>query len=196
MKQLKSQGLIVIAALAVMASVATASASATTLKLGSVTQSTQVSVVATLEAGTSMLLKDGSGTTADTCSSSEIKGSTSSSSGVSVTAAVSVLSFTGCTHTTKVTSRGTLHIEWINGTDQGLLISSGAAFTYVSTAFGISTTCETATGTVLGTLTGKTGTSEHATIDINSKVLCPGFGTVTWTASYIVTSPTGLSVTS
>jgi hypothetical protein len=88
-------------------------------------------------------------------------------------------------------------LSWISGTKNGTVTSDEAEVTVTSTTFGASLVCSTGSGTDIGTLTGKTNTTEHATMDIKGVVNCGFFvPTAYWEGSYIVTSPTGLSVTS
>jgi hypothetical protein len=197
MKHLKMFGLAVFAAMAVAAFVGAGTASATTLEIGGVTQNTSVTIQASLEQGTSALLKDSAGTTTDTCVASSVHGSTSSPySAATVQGALTEkengLSFSSCSHTTKTLASGSLSISSIEGSTHGTLSSSGAEVTVVSTAFGASAVCKTGSGTHIGTLTGvKEG---HATMDVNAKINCGILGTATWTAAYTVTTPTGLGV--
>jgi hypothetical protein len=197
MKYLKTLGLAAIAAMALMA-IAASAASATTLEVNGVTQSGSVALTATLEPGSSALLKDGAGTTTDTCTTSEVKGETTATTGEAVSGPIGTLTFENCTHTTKVISKGSLSVTNLGGTN-GTVSSAGAEVTVVSTAFGVSAICKTGTGTDIGTLTGATNgttnTTENATMDINGKINCGILGTATWTGSYVVTSPKELAVT-
>ncbi|HET8955966.1 MAG TPA: hypothetical protein VFN18_09945 [Solirubrobacterales bacterium] len=197
MKYLKMLGLAAVAAMALMA-IGAGSASATTFETNGVALSSTVTIVATIEPGSSALLRDSAGTTADTCTESEVNGTTTSTSGATITGPVATLSFGKCSHTTKVLANGKLHISWISGTTDGTVTSSGAEVTVVSTAFGVSATCKTGEGTHIGTLTGATNqtsnSSDTATMDINGKISCGILGTSTWTGAYTVTSPTDLGV--
>ncbi|HET8955965.1 MAG TPA: hypothetical protein VFN18_09940 [Solirubrobacterales bacterium] len=190
-------GLAAVAAMALMA-IGAGSASATTLEVNGIPQSSAVTIEASLESGSSAILQDG-GSTVDTCTESEVKGTTTSSSGATVTGTVSVLSFGKCSHTTKVLSKGKLHVAWLSGTTNGTVTSSGAEVTVVSTVFGISAVCKTGEGTDIGSLTGATNGSSNktnlATMDINGKISC-GIFSATWTGSYTVTSPAELGVVS
>jgi hypothetical protein len=145
-----------------------------------------------LESGTSLLLKDSAGTTTETCTGSEVKGKTEVG-GTTVTAPVSTLTYTGCSHTTKVLKPGKLHIAWSSGTD-GTVSWSESEVTVISTAFGASAICKSGAGTTLGSLTGAKSKTDQATLDVNAKISCGILGTATLTGTYKVTSPTGLVV--
>jgi len=191
MKYLKTFGLAAMAALALMA-VAAGSASATTLATKGVAVTTSESIKASLASGTSAILKDKNGTTNDTCTGSEVEGSTSSPfTGASVGGAVSKLTFTGCSHTTDVIKSGNLSVAWTSGLN-GTVSSSGAEVTVKSTVFGVSAICSTGAGTVIGTFTGVN--EGNGTMHINATTLnCGVLGTSSWTGTYTVTTP-GLSV--
>ncbi|HEX6782911.1 MAG TPA: hypothetical protein VF125_12925 [Solirubrobacterales bacterium] len=178
----------------VLIAISSTAASATTLEVGGVKQNGAVLVEASLTSGTSMTIKDTNNVLVDTCTGSSLKGTTGSPfTGSTVTAALSTLSFTSCSHKTTVLKAGTLHFTWSSGTN-ATVSSSGAEITIETTAFGISAICKTGTGTNLGTLTGKA--SDHAIIDINAVLKCGLADTKVWTATYTVTSPTGLGVVS
>jgi hypothetical protein len=195
MKYLKMLGLAAVAAMALVA-IGAATASATTLAVGGTAQNKSVSITATLKSGTSAILKDEFGTTTDTCTSSEVKGATEGTfTGTSVGGKVSSLTFGSCSHTTTVIASGSLKVESPSG-GNGTVSSSGAEVTVNSTFFGASAICKTGTGTKIGTLTGAKTASEHATMDINATIACGILGNSSWTGTYTVTSPTGLSVVS
>ena len=194
MKHLKMLGLAAIAAMALMAFVGAGTASATTLEVKGVKQTGSVAIKASLKSGTSAILKDKNGTTNDTCTGSTVEGSTSTTTGAEVSGGVTGLTFTGCSHTTHVLSKGSLSVAHTSGTN-GTVKSSGAKVTVVSTVFGASATCETGAGTTIGTLTGVA--AGQATIHINATTLnCGILGTSSWTGTYVVTSPEGLGVVS
>jgi hypothetical protein len=184
MKYLKMLGLAAVAAMALMAFAG--SASATTLSTNGTKQNAAVELTATLKTGTSALLKDEAGTTTDTCTTSEVKGSTSGSfSAATVGGTVSSLTFKNCTHTTTVIAPGSLSVAWTSGTN-GSVKSSGAEVTVVSTFFGASATCKTGAGTTIGTLTGVS--AGDATMDISATINCGILGNSAWTGTYTVTS--------
>jgi len=196
MKYLKMLGLVAVAAMALTA-FAASTASATTLETNGVATKAAETITATLEAGSSAILKDEFGTTTDTCLKSEVKGATEGTfTGATVGGKVGTLTFEECTHTTKVDANGSLSIAWTSGTN-GEVKSSGAEVTVQSTFFGATALCKTGTGTKIGTATGvKEG---NATIDINATVNCGILGSSSWTGTYSVTTPSGkegLGVTS
>jgi hypothetical protein len=197
MKYLKMLGLAAVAAAALMAFVGAGTASATTLEIGGVAQNSAVTIEATIASGTSAILKDEFGTTTDTCTTSTVKGTTSTFTGTPA-GAVSTLSFGNCTHTTTVLKNGSLSIA-LSGTTNGTVTSKEAEVTVQSTFFGASAVCKTGTGTDVGLLTGATTASNpgaHATMHINATVNCGILGNAKWTGTYTVTSPTDLAVTS
>jgi hypothetical protein len=110
---------------------------------------------------------------------------------------ISTLSFSKCTHEGVVVDKpGTLSVEWINGTTNGTVCSSGAEVTVPVTIFGsIATATCTTNITDLGTFTDVA--SGHAAMDVNGVLNCGSFlPSAPWTATYSVTSPEGLGVTS
>lgn len=169
-------------------------ASATTLEVGKVTQSSSVTMKSSLTAKTSTSFVDSSGTPADTCFESEIWATTEAPySGATIKGLSTKLTLSGCTHVTAVLSAGQLSVTWTSGTN-GFAISSGAEWTILVTAFGVTATCKTGSGTTIGTLTGVS--SGNATLDINTKISCGILGTSTWAGTYTLTSPTGLGIVS
>jgi hypothetical protein len=191
MKYLKILGLAAMAAMALTAFVGAGTASAETLwyttadgtldtlKVGS-------EIDASLEAGTSAILKDQSSTTIDTCTSSTVKGKVESN-GTPASGKVSSLTFGGCSHTTKVIAPGSLTIS-----PTGAVTSAEAEVTVVSTVFGASCIAKTGSGTSIGTLKDAPSSTGHATLTINASLSMGICGTATWTGSYTVTTPTGL----
>jgi hypothetical protein len=157
------------------------------------TLGTGTEIVASIKAGGSTVIKDTQNLTVDTCKSSELKAKTETAAGATVTAPVSELTFTGCSHKATVLKPGKIHISWIPETTNGTVKSSEAEITYESTIFGISCVYKTGAGATLGTLTGG-GSGGHATIDINAVMTSTLCGDVSMTGFYSVTSPTGLVV--
>jgi hypothetical protein len=194
MKYLKMLGLAAVAAMALTA-FAAGTASATTLEVGGVAQNKSVSIVATIKAGTSAILKDTNNATVDTCTESTVSGKTvspfTSGNPGTIGGPVEALTFHGCSHTTDVIKPGSLTIEWTSGTN-GSVTSVGAEVTVQSTIFGASCIAKTGIGTKIGTLTGVA--SGHATMDINGVIPMGLCGDAVWTGTYTVTSPTGLGV--
>lgn len=189
-------GIAAVVALALMAFAS--SASATTLYVNGVKQTGAVTIHATLKSGTSALLEDTSNFFANTCTASTVHGETSVFTGSVVsgplTPGSSGLNFSSCIEEPVVTeASGSLSVEQISGTTNGTVRSIGAKVKTPS-PFG-TLTCVTAAspGTDVGTLTGVT--SGNATMDINAALNC-GAITAKWTATYTVTTPTGLDVES
>jgi hypothetical protein len=194
MRSLKSLGLALLAASALVA-LAADSASATTAEIEGMTKNESVTVTASLEPGTSAILEDTNGFTQDTCSEGSGHGtSVAPFTGASVGGPGSIITFGGCTHTTHTLKLGSFSVAWTSGTN-GTITSSGTEGTVKSTLFGVSIVCKTGAGTDMGTITGTA--SGHATADINAVVSCGAFvPTARVTASVIVTSPTGIGVVS
>jgi hypothetical protein len=194
MKNLRTLSLFAVLAAALTASLGAGAASGTTLEVGGVKQNQAVTFLMSLEPGSSMLIKDSIGATTDTCTESTIHGTTTTPFTVSgkneIDANIS-LTYGKCTHTTTVLKNGKMFFAWDGGTN-ATVTESEAEVTIVSTVFGASAVCKTGTGTDIGTLTGVA--SGHATLDFNAQVNCGILGTSTWTASYTVTTPTGLGV--
>jgi len=201
---LKLLGLAAVAAMALTAFFGAGSASATTLctqtetpcAAGNQYTLTQDNIIeASLEAGTTAVLKNTSGSIEDTCNTSSIKAELTNSGGAAATVAgkVTEIAFGGCTNTTSVNNAATCTFEVHNvaNTDHGTLTGSGCTVGVV--AFGFPCWWSAANGTHLGTVTG----GSMATLDIKAVVqrvdqssfLCPS--TAIWEANYTVTKPTG-----
>jgi hypothetical protein len=193
MKLTKILGVVAFAAMALMAFASTASATTLELK-GTPETAKDVTIKATLKTGTSALLTDTSNILANTCTTSTVEGSDSTSTGgtgKAVEGPISGLEWGGpCTEgNPTVDAKGTLSVTNIAGTTNGTVRSSGAKVT-VPSFFG-PLTCTTE-NTDLGTLNGvKEGT---ATMTINAVLSCTGIGTAKWTGTYTVTSPSNLGV--
>lgn len=188
LKRISFAALVAMAQLAISAGFA----SATTLEIGGVTQNKSVTLDASLKSGTSAVIVTTSGSFADTCNFSTLKGSTASPyTGAMVGGVVSTLAFSGCTHGTRVVNRGTISIAHAGGTN-GTVRSTSALINVDSTTFGVTMECTTS-DTHLGTLTGVS--SGHATLHVNAVVNCGFFvPSARWLADYTFTSPTGLGV--
>jgi hypothetical protein len=193
MRYLKTAGLSA-TTMALIVIAGASSASATTLEVAGVTQNRSVTIAASLAPGTSTIFKTTTGESVVTCMSSQVGGSTASPfTGASVTSALSILSFTVCTHPVTVHQRGTLHVEHVAGTTNGTVTWSGGEITVWSTLIGGYVTCRFGTRTHIGTLTGVA--SGHGTLHVNAVVACPFFyPSMQWQGTYSVTSPTGLGV--
>jgi hypothetical protein len=219
MKYLKMLGLAAVAAMALMAVVGASTASATELYQvtpGGVkdTLGYGTTLHATLEPGTSAALTDTAGNPIDTCTTSTVHGTigVEDAGGVKTGVGSSTTTTVGkigsltwgasgdpCTaEVTNTTVKGELEIHHIAGTDNGTVTGKGNVVTIK--IFGISCLYGTGAGTTLGTLTGKTSATEHATMDINAVIneqepkqfICPDTGR--WIGSYVVTSPTAVYV--
>lgn len=196
MKYLKIIGLAAAAAMALMA-FAAGTASATTLENGTSPYSHVTTLHASL-VGTASL-ESTSGTTLDTCSEGQVKGTASTGSATTtVTGSVSTANLTweNCTATTDTLAGGTLEVHHIAGTNNGTVTGSGFEVTvnvFGSCIYGLGA------GSVdLGVLEGNAHTAK---LDIEAvvteqgadKFLCPN--DTVWDATYHVTTPTGLTVT-
>jgi hypothetical protein len=198
MKFTKILGVVAVAAMALMAFAS--SASATTLATKGVGENAAVTIEATLAPGASALLTDTFNFTANTCTSSTVKGNTVTPFTVAdpgtIGGPITTLGWTNCTEGNPVVEEkegkklnGTLTVQHIAGTTNGTVRSTGAAVN-VPSAFGL-LTCST-NNTDIGTLNGKKeGT---ATFTINAVLSCTVIGTAKWSGTYTITSPTNLSV--
>jgi hypothetical protein len=171
-------------------------APSTRLEVGGVAKNESVAINASLKAGTTSLLADTFGFFANTCTTSTVEGEATPSGSV-VSGPVNVLSW-GTTATPckegnpTVDAKGSLSVERIGTTTNGTVKSKNAKVT-VPSALG-TLTCETPSeGTDLGTITGVA--SGTATLDVAALLSCGSIPTK-WTATYTVTSPEGLGVTS
>jgi hypothetical protein len=193
MKYLKTIGLAMAAAMALMAMGGVGSASATTLEVGGVTKNASVSLKMSLKSGTSLIMRDTSGFNLRTCTMSELGLSTASPyTGTVVGGRVSQAGFWICDAPLTVAKMGQLTLEHLPGTTNALAYLE-TQLILDSTAYG-TVTCETTPGTPLGTLTGVA--AGHATLDVNTVLDCgeEAWTTAKWTATYTVTSPTGLGI--
>jgi hypothetical protein len=197
MKLTKILGIAAVAALALMAFAS--SASATTLEIKGAKQTTEVKLEATLASGTSAVLTNTPESFGNTCSVSTVAGKTektfTTAGSGPIGGPITSLGFSKCTHeTVKVNTNGTLSVEWIKGTTNGTVKSTGASVTTPVALFGGTTnvTCTT-NATDLGTITGsKEG---NATMDINAVLNCGALlPSALWKGTYTVTSPLGLGV--
>lgn len=186
-------GAAALAALMLTALVGTASA--TTLEVSGVKQTSSVTVKGSLKSGTSMLLSDTFGGFANTCTASTVEGSSTTFTGTTVSGGgAGALTFTSCKEEAVVVdAEGSVTVENIAGTTNGTVRSVGAKVTTPS-PYG-TLTCVTASspGSDMGTLTGVT--SGNATANISGALNC-GAITAKLTGTYTVTSPSGLGITS
>jgi hypothetical protein len=177
------------ASLALLALASTASA--TTLETNGVKKTEAITFEAALKSGTSLLVKDTTGTSGpfgNTCVNSTLlsKDSTATT-GAAVSGPLSI-GFGQCTHPfPNVDKPGTLSVEWIKGTTNGTVRWDGGEVTMPVTILGsvVTVTCKTS-NTDLGTLTG-TGSGGTSTIDVNAVVNCGFFvPSATWEATYVI----------
>jgi len=190
MNQPKTIGLVVLAALGLLA--LTSTASATTFEVGGVTKNESVTFTMSLASGTTLITKNTSGAVEFTCTESDWPWETKSPySDSNVTGPVKTMSFGSCTTGVVVHDPGKLSVEHIAGTTNATVHSEGTILTRGSLVGTL--TCTTGEGTHLGTLTGTA--SGHATLHISAVINCGFFQpSVKWEATYTVTSPTGLGV--
>jgi hypothetical protein len=204
MRQLKLLGLAATAALALTAMFGAAGAWATTLEETGVTKNSSVTLTLSLKSGTSSITRDTAAFSQNTCTTSNVHGSTTVFTGASVTGPLtghtakekeegklpsSGMSFSGCTRPVTVHDPGTLEITYTSGTNG--TVASEETLVTIGSAFGI-LTCDTGATTKIGTLTGVAGGS--ATMDVNAVLNCGIFPSAKWEATYVVTSPDGLGV--
>jgi hypothetical protein len=209
MKHLKMLGLAAVAAMAVMAFIGAASASATVLCENTPAAGTDcsntvkinTSIDFSVERGTSVILTGPFGEIIDTCTGSTAKGPVTDPGGTTTTVKDSFetvaggeLTFSGCTKTTTVITGGTIEVHHITGTDNGTATSSGATVIIHNTLFG---ECAYKTSsTDIGTITGQSATGAQPTLDVKaplpaekskSGVTCPNG---VWEGSYEDTNTT------
>ncbi|HEY3435491.1 MAG TPA: hypothetical protein VGK41_07535 [Solirubrobacterales bacterium] len=193
MKYLKMLGLAALSAMALMA-ISAGTASATQLEVGGAPSASPITITASLDPESTALLSTTSGSLSNTCKESHVHGTAPNGSSAKVTGPISSLTFGKCDpEGVTVHKNGNLYVEWNGGTN-GDVFSEEAEVT-VPTTSGITANCKTQNGTTIGELTGvKSG---HATMHIKAVLNC-GFllPSATWSGTYIVTSPTGLGVTS
>jgi len=179
------------AAMALIA-LAAGSASATTLEINGVTQTGVVELSTSIVSGKSLIMRDTSGFSQNTCTTSVAKGSTETKTGTAVTGKLSSLTISGCTRTVTIHKPGTLEIVWSDGTTNGTAYSEEAQITSGSPIGTLN--CTTGATTHLGTLTGvKEGS---AVIHMNALINCGIIASMRWEAVLSVTSPGGLGVVS
>lgn len=193
MKISKVLGLLAVTAAALMAFVATASATTLTSPLGTV-------YTGTIKAHSSHTELHGPFTSV-TCSTSEVEGKVEKHGNTTTAGGkISKLTFTGCNFPVKVLKSGSLEIHPKVHEAAGVLVtgtvtSSGAEITIETS---IASCIFTTSGTDVGTFTGSNDTGGAAKLDIESaaiprtghSIFCGSSGQ--WTGSYTVTSPNPL----
>jgi hypothetical protein len=197
MKYLRMLGLAAIAASALTALVGVGSASAVTLCEEPATTECKlhVNAGATIDfsAEDSVKLAGPFGITIDTCTVSTVQGTTQNTgfddTTTAVTATVTTLTFSGCTHPTKAIKLGTLSVTASGTIGNGSVTSSGATveISELPNLFGNPPICNYITEkTPLGTLTAS---ATAATFDIAATIIsetanCPNG---TWSGHYVST---------
>jgi len=188
MKHVRILGLLVMAAASLMAFAG--SASANPILTSSVGVAATGELHATLETGTSALLKAG---IEDTCTESTVLGHIETNNTEHAAGKITTLFFGKCTKHTTTLAAGDLTIA-----DNGTVTAFNNKVTVFDTALGISCVYGGGTtGTAIGTLTAGT----PAKLKVNTTKLkkieggffCSSEGT--WTANYVVTKPTTLLIT-
>lgn len=203
MKHFKVIGLAAVAAMALTAFLGAGSASATVLCKTQMTEGCAAAgwdypigtvIDASLEAETTLRLKNTSGTTLVTCTASTVKGETTNTGSATETVDgnASVLTFEGCDNPIHLVTPGSFEVHSIVGTDNGTVTANGV--TVILTIFGVSCVYTT-DGTHAGVATG----GSMGTVDFNTVLkkevggfLCPE--TIIWNGAYTVTSPEPLYV--
>jgi hypothetical protein len=190
MKHLKTLGVAVVAAAALMALVGAGTASATVICKNNLNTEKCSDPYASLRAGTSASLEAG-GTLLATCTASIVKSTLANagSSTTTVKSGVSSITWENCSQTIHTLSGGSAELHWISGTDNGTLITIGTSVTMG--IFGTSCTYGTGAGTSMGTVKG--GNPGSLKVDANvSRVaggfLCPAIAR--FKGEYVATSPT------
>lgn len=193
MKNLKPLGFVAVAAIALLASASSASAS----KLYN--GATPLAVGATLDfsipSGGSANLVDTSGTSLDKCSTSTIK-STLSENSPGITGSITEMTWGSCSFPTKTTVPGKMKIDWITSTIGTVTTDAEISITINTVLFG-SCVYSAKSSAHIGTLT--TFASGPSIMDLNEIVVkgeggasCPE--TAKWTGSYTGTEPANLRV--
>lgn len=190
MKHVKMLGLLMAAAMALLA-LAASSASAYTVEVGGVTQNESVEISGSLKSGTSALLGLTGGSFLNTCTSVTGTGKTESPfTGETLGGSVKERTVTGCTNPITIHKDGTVKITHITGSTNGTVFSSGVEVTS-STPFG-TVTCKT-NNTHMGVITGKS--SGQATVDVNAVIPCGFLAPSTiLQATLTVTTPEGIGI--
>lgn len=186
----KNLGFAILVAMA-LAGFTAGTASAATVAIGKVTQTTSVTLTLSLKAGSSVTMRTTGGLFANTCTTAHKHGATVAPySAKPIRYAVSEYWFGMCTEEAiKVDAAGTLGFEHTSGAN-GTVSSEGAEVT-VPSPFG-TLTCKTGAGTDLGTLTGVE--SGNATLHMNGVVNCGIIPSAIWAATWVITSPQGFGI--
>lgn len=198
MKYVKTLGLAVTAAAALMALVGAGTASATVIcknNLNTETCSEPYAIgtegTASVPAGGSISLTTTTGETLDQCTGSTVTGKLQSQ-GKELPALSEQTSFTfsSCTFPTNTLKPGLGELTWIKGTDNGTLVTKGVEVTINTALFG-SCVYGTGTGTDMGTTVG----GNPGRLEANAAIKKVGGGfacpeTTKFTGTYVATNPT------
>jgi hypothetical protein len=184
MKHLKILGLLAVAAAAMLAFAASASADYVTTTTGG---SPQTPTIHAVNEGGHVVLANSIANIE--CASTTEGSVTAHGNGIPVSGPLSSLSFTGCTNSwhVTVTANGSLSLAWTSG-HNGTAKSTGTKVT--TTRLGVTCNYET-NNTDIGTVTG----GNPATLDISASIpiaagssgLC-GSGNAKWSGSYVTTA--------
>ncbi len=197
MKQLKRIALAALATALLTAFAGASNASATTLEVKGVKQNREIELVASLKSGSSLAITDTTGELSEllsvTCTQSTMKSKAFGSNPFTATTIVQliwILEFSSCNEPLIVDRAGKVTFETIPGTTNATVRWTASEVT-VPSALGYMTctTSNTDIGVLKGVASGK------ATLEINAMINCNFFSSK-WTATYTITSPEGLGVTS
>jgi hypothetical protein len=112
--------------------------------------------------------------------------------GITVSGAVSAMTFSECNFPTTVLDRGSLEIHPINE-KEATVTSKNTKIVWHGTAFGSCTFTTSSTGTDIGVLTTTASTGGKARLDLKGSIPSP-CGTATLEGSYEVVTPSTLYV--
>lgn len=187
--RLKTLGLAILAM--ALTGLTAGTASAATVAIGKVTQTTSVTLTFSLKPGSSVTIRTTGGLFANTCTKAHKHGATVAPfSAKRIKYTISEYWYGMCTEEpVKVDAAGSLGVEHTSGAN-GTVSSEGAEMT-VPSPFG-TLTCKTGAGTDIGTLTGVE--SGNATLDMNGVVNCGIIPSAVWEATWFITSPQGFGI--
>lgn len=200
MRHLKNSLMALVGVIALTALAGIGTASATTIwkdtnwafddKLGVGTK-----VFASLESGSSFTIQSTGGQALTTCTESEFELVIENGGGEfsDVSGSLQKLAFRSCSQTTHVLYPGTMKIQHIPKTNQGLVTAEAMEIT-VQSPFG-HCVAKTA-GTMIGTLTGAASEKAFATLHVTGvvKVDATCGTSATFVGNYSITTPTGFYV--
>ncbi|HSC21757.1 MAG TPA: hypothetical protein VLC07_08510 [Solirubrobacterales bacterium] len=200
MKHLKMLGLAAIAVAALMAFLGAGTASATVicknnLSTEKCSEPYLKGTVGTASAEDSIKVTGPFSLLIDTCAESTVTGTQNNNGGPTeaVTSTLTSLTFGKCTRPTTVVSPGTGSLQWIAGTDNGTLTTSGTTVV-IHEIPGFGTCAYVTSNTKIGTATG----GNPGTLDLSATIPSETSGCPSGTLSghYVATSPTAAWVTS